>query len=120
MAIKRDYYEVLGVDRNATDEDMGRAFRKLAFQYHPDRNADDGATEKFKELNEAYEVLSSPDKRATYDKFGHAGNESGMGQGFEGFGFNGFGDIFDAFFGGVNATACPARAHSRETICSMR
>ena len=105
MAVKRDYYEVLGIDRNATDEDIRRAFRKLAFQYHPDRNADDGATEKFKELNEAYEVLSSPDKRATYDRFGHVSNDGGMGQGFEGFGFNGFGDIFDAFFGGASATA---------------
>ncbi len=99
MAIKRDYYEVLGIDRNATGEDIKKAFRKLAFQYHPDRNNENGATEKFKELNEAYEVLSSPDKRATYDRFGHAGSDSGIGQGFEG-----FGDIFDAFFGGMNAT----------------
>ncbi|MBN1366867.1 MAG: molecular chaperone DnaJ [Dehalococcoidales bacterium] len=103
MTTKRDYYEVLGIDRNATDEDIKKAFRKLAFQHHPDRNNDAGATDKFKEINQAYEVLSSPDKRATYDRFGHVGDDGGMGQGFGGFG--GFGDIFDAFFGGMNTTA---------------
>ena len=65
---KRDYYEVLGIDRNATDEKIKRAFRKLAFKYHPDRNREDGAEEKFKEINEAYEVLSDPEKRAAYDR----------------------------------------------------
>ena len=70
MPTKRDYYEVLGITRNSTDEGIKRAFRKLAFKYHPDHNHDDGATEKFKELNEAYEVLSDPDKRAAYDRFG--------------------------------------------------
>ncbi len=100
MTDKRDYYEVLGLDRNATDDDVKKAFRKLAFQYHPDRNNDENATEKFKEINEAYEVLSSPDKRATYDRYGHTGPEGGMAEGF-----GGFGDIFDAFFGGMGATA---------------
>ena len=122
MATKRDYYEVLGIDRNATDEDIKRAFRKLAFQHHPDRNKDDGATEKFKEINEAYEVLSSPDKRATYDRFGHVSTGSGMGQGFEGFGFNGFGDIFDAFFGGMNATTArqePRQGNSLQTSVTL-
>ena len=107
MVTKRDYYAILGIDRNATDDDIKKAFRKLAFQYHPDRNADDGASDKFKEVNEAYEVLSSPDKRASYDRFGHAGVNGNQqyGQGFEGFGFNtGFGDIFDAFFGGTGSS----------------
>jgi molecular chaperone DnaJ len=100
MAIKRDYYEVLGVSRNASAEDIKKAFRKLAFQYHPDRNRSDGAADKFKEINEAYEVLSDADKRAAYDRFGHAGADNMFGRGFEGFDFGGFGDIFDAFFGG--------------------
>lgn len=100
MAPKRDYYEVLGLDRSASDEQIKRAFRKLAFNYHPDRNKEDGAEERFKEVNEAYEVLSDPDKRATYDRFGYAGE--GFGRGFGDFDiFRGFGDIFDAFFGGA-------------------
>jgi len=102
--VKRDYYEVLGVPRGAADAEIKRAFRKLAFQYHPDRNREDGAEEKFKEVNEAYEVLSDPEKRATYDRFGHGG-EGFFGQGFEGFGFEGVGSIFDAFFGGRTTTA---------------
>ncbi len=69
MAAKRDYYEVLGVGRNASDEEIRRAFRKQAFQHHPDRNRDDGAEERFKEVNEAYEVLSDSNKRANYDRF---------------------------------------------------
>jgi molecular chaperone DnaJ len=106
MAAKRDYYEVLGVPRNAPPEDIRKAFRKLAFQYHPDRNKDDGASEKFKEVNEAYEVLSDADKRAAYDRFGHSGPEGFFGgRGFEGFDFGGFGDIFEAFFGGTATSA---------------
>ena len=101
MPTKRDYYEVLGIPRNATDEEIKRAFRKLAFKYHPDHNRDDNAGEKFKEVNEAFEVLSDPDKRAAYNRFGHGGAEAFFGRGFEGFDFTGFGDIFDAFFGGV-------------------
>ena len=104
MAVKRDYYEVLGVPRGASAEDIKKAFRKLAFQYHPDRNRNDGAADKFKEVNEAYEVLSDADKRAAYDRFGHAGADNMFGRGFEGFDFGGFGDIFDAFFGGGTAT----------------
>lgn len=100
-----DYYEILGVSRTASAEEIKRAFRRLAMQYHPDRNRDHGAEAKFKEVNEAYEVLSDPDKRAAYDRFGHAG-VNGMGERpFEGFGnFGGFGDIFDAFFGGAART----------------
>ena len=98
MITKRDYYDVLGVSRSATEEEVKRAFRKLAFQYHPDHNREDGAAEKFKEINEAYQVLSDPNKRATYDRLGHIGAE-----GFESFG--GLGDIFDAFFGSAKRTA---------------
>jgi molecular chaperone DnaJ len=101
MPVKRDYYEVLGIPRDASNEDIKRAFRKLAFQYHPDRNRDDGAAERFKEINEAYEILSNDDKRAAYDRFGHSGTEGFFGRGFEGFDFGGFGDIFEAFFGGT-------------------
>ena len=97
MAVKRDYYDILGVSRDATDEEIKRAFRKLAFKYHPDRNREDGAAEKFKEVNEAYEVLSDANKRAAYDRFGHSGAEGLFGQGFEGFNFGGFGDIFESF-----------------------
>ncbi|MBI2288396.1 MAG: DnaJ domain-containing protein, partial [Chloroflexi bacterium] len=104
MPTKRDYYEVLGIERNANEEKVKSAFRKLAFKYHPDRNRNDGAEDKFKEINEAYEVLSNPDKRAAYDRFGHAGSQGAFGRGFEGFDFGGFGDIFDAFFGGTTAT----------------
>jgi molecular chaperone DnaJ len=112
MPTKRDYYEVLGVDRNATDEEIRRAFRKLAFKYHPDHNQEDKTGEKFKEVNEAYEVLSDPDKRAAYDRFGHGGAEGLFGRGFEGFDFGGFGDIFDAFFGGgVAARQAPQRGN---------
>lgn len=104
MTTKRDYYEVLGVSRNATQEEIRKAFRKLALQCHPDHNPECASGEQFKELNEAYEVLYDPEKRAAYDRFGHSGAE-GWGRGFEGFGFGGLGDIFDAFFGGATTTA---------------
>jgi molecular chaperone DnaJ len=100
LAIKRDYYEILGVGRDVSADELKRAFRKLAMQYHPDRNPDDPqAAERFKECSEAYAVLSDPEKRRSYDMFGHAGvtQGAGTGPGFEGFGF---GDIFDTFFGG--------------------
>ena len=102
MTTKRDYYEVLGISRDATDEQIKKAFRKLAFQYHPDHNHDPGAEAQFKEINEAYEILSDSERRHAYDSYGHAGI-SDMG-GFEGFNFGGMGDIFDAFFGGATST----------------
>jgi molecular chaperone DnaJ len=104
MAVKRDYYEVLGVSRDATNEEIKKAFRRLAFEYHPDRNREDGAEAKFKEVNEAYEILSDVDKRAAYDRFGHSGTEGFFSRGFDGFDFGGFGDIFEAFFGGTSTT----------------
>ncbi len=96
---KRDYYEVLGVDRDASKQDIRRAYRKLARKYHPDVNKAEDAEERFKEVKEAYEVLKDDQKRAQYDRFGHAGTQSGgFGGGAQD--FSGFGDIFDMFFGG--------------------
>ena len=100
---QRDFYEVLGLTRNASADEIKRAYRKLAMEYHPDRNASGDATERFKEINHAYEVLSDADKRVAYDRFGHAGVDGAGGPaGFDGFSsFEGFGDIFDAFFSGA-------------------
>ena len=110
MAEKRDYYEVLGVERGADDATLKKAYRKLAKKYHPDMNPGDKEAEaKFKEATEAYSVLSDPEKRRTYDQYGHAAFENGgagQGGGFGGFDFNGadmgdiFGDIFGDLFGG--------------------
>ncbi len=105
MATKRDYYEVLGVDKNASPEDLKKAYRKLALKYHPDRNPDDKeAEEKFKEAAEAYSVLSDPEKKARYDQFGHAGVDGAGGFGGGGMNMNDifsqFGDLFGDFFGG--------------------
>ncbi|MCK8826971.1 molecular chaperone DnaJ [Natroniella acetigena] len=101
---KKDYYELLGVDRNADKKEIKKAYRKLAKKYHPDVSDHPNAEEKFKEVAEAYEVLSDKEKRARYDQFGHAGvdQDGGFGQGgFSGQGgFGGFDDIFDMFFGG--------------------
>lgn len=102
---KRDYYEVLGVDKNVTPEDLKKAYRKLALKYHPDRNpGDKEAEEKFKEAAEAYDVLSNPDKKARYDQFGHAGLDGAGGYGGQGMSmddiFSSFGSIFGDFFGG--------------------
>ncbi|MBT5318381.1 MAG: DnaJ domain-containing protein, partial [Chloroflexi bacterium] len=115
MTTKTDFYETLGVARNATAEDIKKAYRKLAFQFHPDRNKDAGATERFKEISEAYQVLSDPERRASYDQFGHAGANGAAGRGFEGFeGFGGLGDIFESFFGGGQSSQGPARGRDLE------
>lgn len=102
----KDFYEVLGVQRNATDAELKKAYRRLAMKYHPDRNPDDKqAEENFKEAKKAYEVLSDSQKRAAYDQFGHAGVEGaaagGGAGGFGGGGFGGFGDVFDDIFGDI-------------------
>jgi len=111
MATKRDFYDILGVAKNASDEDIKKAYRKLAMKHHPDRNQGDDAKkaeERFKEAKEAYEMLSDPQKRAAYDQHGHAGvdpNMRGGGPGGEGFGGFGeaFSDIFGDLFGGAAA-----------------
>jgi len=112
---KKDYYDVLGIAREASEEDIKKAFRKLALEYHPDRNKTEGAEDKFKEVNEAYQVLSDAKKRTTYDRYGHAATAGAAGgRGFDGFDtFGGFGDIFDAFFsGGFGGATTQTRANA--------
>ncbi|MXZ92517.1 MAG: molecular chaperone DnaJ [Chloroflexi bacterium] len=105
-----DYYETLGLESGANDEQIRRAFRRKAMEFHPDRNKTPGAEDRFKEINEAYQVLSDQEKRARYDRFGHAGVNGGD-RPFDGFDpFGGFGDIFDTFFGGGGRTANQPRA----------
>ena len=105
MAEKRDYYEVLGVQKGASEDEIKKAYKKMAIKYHPDRNpGDKEAEEKFKEAAEAYDVLRDPDKRARYDQFGHAGMGGAGGFGGQGFDMNDifsmFGDIFGGHMGG--------------------
>ena len=105
MAEKRDYYEVLGVEKGCGEDDLKKAYRQMTKKYHPDLNPDDPtAEEKFKEVNEAYEVLSDPQKRERYDQFGHAGVDPSYGgaggAGFGGFDMGDIGDIFGDLFGG--------------------
>ena len=119
MANKRDYYDVLEVSRDASAEEIKKAFRKLAFQCHPDRNSDDGAEARFKEVNEAYEVLSDADKRAAYDRYGHSSADNPFGRGFEGFDFGGFGDIFEAFFGGTGTATRRGPQHGNDLRCKV-
>ena len=131
MSEKRDYYEVLGVSKGATKDEIKQAYRDLALKYHPDRNKSQGAEEKFKEVSEAYAVLSDDDKRAQYDRFGHAGisgrysaEDIFRGANFDdifrdlGFGFGGFGSIFDSLFGrrGGFSTGRPAEPSSGRDI----
>lgn len=96
MQVRRDYYEILGISRDAGDEEIRKAFRRLAFQYHPDRNHDADAEDRFKEINEAYQCLCDPGRRRTYDLYGRQGEQTA---GFEDFGFGGLGEIFETFFG---------------------
>jgi molecular chaperone DnaJ len=121
---KRDYYEVLGVQRTATEVELKSSFRKLAMQYHPDRNPNDQTAEiKFKEINEAYQVLSDPQKRGAYDRFGHAAFQNGGPGGGPGFG-NEFGDfmsdIFDTFFGDARQGAGRRGPGGRERGADLR
>ena len=118
---KPDYYEVLGVSRGDPEEEIRKAFRKKAMEYHPDRNKNPDAEAKFKDINEAYQVLNDSQKRAAYDRFGHSGvnGNSGFDSPFEGFdGFGGFGDIFDSFFG--NQSARQAREPQRGSDLQQR
>lgn len=97
----KDYYEILGLSKGASDDDIKKAFRKLAIQYHPDKNkGDKEAEEKFKEINEAYQVLSDPEKKSQYDQYGTTDFQGGFNGGFDFSDMGGFGDIFDSFFGG--------------------
>src|SRR5438876_11732122 len=101
---KRDYYETLGIAKNASDEEIKKAYRKLAMKHHPDRNPDSKTSEeKFKEVKEAYEMLSDSQKRDAYDRYGHAGVDPNMGGGggFGGGGAGGFGDAFGDIFGDI-------------------
>ena len=104
---KRDYYDILGVNREASEEEIKKSYRALAKKYHPDISKEEDAEKKFKEVQEAYDTLGDSQKRANYDRFGH----SEQFQGFEGFsdfgGFGGFSDIFDSFFGGTRARQSP-------------
>lgn len=129
MAEKRDYYEVMGVPKNATDDEIKKAYRKLAKQYHPDLNPGDKTAEaKFKEVNEAYEVLSDKDKKTRYDQFGHAGVDPNFGGGAGGGSpFTGdidLGDIFNSFFGGFGGARsanpnAPRRGSDTEAVVNI-
>lgn len=113
MSSKRDYYDILGVGKNTTPEEIKKAFRKLALEYHPDRNKDKDAESKFKEVNEAYQVLSDSEKRQAYNQYGHDGVKANF-QDFDMSNFGGFGDIFDAFFGGSQSSRSSSRRKGRD------
>ena len=118
MSDKRDYYEVLGVNKDANDKELKKAFRSLARKYHPDKNSDPGADDKFKEIQEAFAVLSDSEKRAQYDRFGHSGPQ--MGGGFSGFDIryedlfgSGLDDLFSNLFGGGGRRSRPRQARGQ-------
>ncbi|SIO12722.1 molecular chaperone DnaJ [Carnobacterium alterfunditum] len=118
---KRDLYEVLGVSKGASDEEIKKAYRKLSKKFHPDINKEAGAEDKFKEVAEAYEVLSSADKRAAYDQYGHASTDPNFGAGGGGYGGGGFGgggfeDIFESFFGGGGRSQNPNAPRQGEDL----
>lgn len=126
MADKRDYYEVLGISKNATEDEIKKAYRKLAMKYHPDTSTEENAAEKFKEVQEAYETLKDPQKRATYDQFGFQDPNQGFGNGFNGFsGFSGgfgndfFDDIINAFTGGGRSRGGNAQQRGRDIQTSV-
>ena len=114
---KKDYYEVLGVDKNASEDDIKSAFRRLAKKYHPDVSKEENAAEKFKEVGEAYAVLSDPEKRKQYDQFGHSAFTNGQGgfSGFEGFDFGSMSDIFEDLFGGMGFGGGRSRARNQNS-----
>ena len=121
MADKRDYYEVLGVSKDATDKELKKSFRSLARKYHPDKNSDPDADEKFKEIQEAFAILSDSEKRTQYDRFGHSG--PGMGGGFSGFDIryedlfgSGLEDIFSSFFGGGGRSSRARQSRGRSIL----
>ena len=114
---KRDYYEVLGLQKGASDDELKKAYRTLAKKYHPDVNPDDKTAEaKFKEINEAYAILSDPEKKSRYDQYGHSGVDPNMGGGgfgdYGGFGGFDFGDIFESFFGGSTSSSGGSRRNA--------
>ena len=124
---KRDYYDVLGVGKDASDDDIKKAYRKLAMKHHPDRNQSKGdeksaktSEDKFKEAKEAYEMLSDPQKKAAYDRFGHAGVDPNMGGGFGrsagADGFGGFADAFGDIFGDIFGAGAAGRAGGRSAV----
>ena len=122
MAAERSYYEILGVERGATDAEIKRAFRKLAQQWHPDVSTEPEAAERFKEINEAYQVLSDPKRRQVYDMVGKAGLGADFGAGANPFGegFPGFGDLFDAFFSGMGGAPAGGRHGRRPAGSDLR
>lgn len=123
VAGKRDYYEILGVPRGASADELKRAYRQAAMKYHPDRNRDPGAEEKFKEAAEAYEVLGDEEKRARYDRFGHDGVNGARGRDFGGMNvediFSAFGDIFGDAFGGIGGARGRARGVDIEAVVEI-